>query len=204
MRQWALRACGIQGTQQLYVIGLWALGNRLTTTAAAGGDFSLGTRITAIGLSAAVVLWAVGIALLFGLPSYYRQQPGTTPDFYTAIFRRKIILWSIFAAFVQNIFLSAQYGRTWSYLWSSQHAPGWAVFLLVLFFFVFLWTIGLWIFSHLSATHSWILPLFAVGLLCPRWAQELWACSGMGSSLPWAGSAVASALVGRSLFLWLA
>ena len=204
MRQWALRACGIQGTQQLYVIGLWAFGNKLTTSAASGNEFSLGTQMTAIGMPIAVFLWAVGIVLLFGLPSYYRQRPGRTPDFYAAIFRRHIIVWFLIAVFVQNIFLSAQYGRTWTYLWSSQHASGWMIFLLVVGFFIILWALVLYIFSRLSATHSWILPLFAVGLLSPRWAQELWAVSGMGSYLPWAGSSLASALIGRSLFLWLA
>ena len=34
-----------------------------------------------------------------------------------------------------------------------------------------IWGVALWYFSYLSNTHSWILPLFAVGLLAPRWAQ---------------------------------
>ena len=202
-RVWAFRACAIQGLSTLYITGLWALGNKITATAAAGGTFSLGWKMTAIGMPIAALMWVVGVVLFLGLPSYYRQRPGRTPDFYKAMLRRRIIVWFVFAVFLQNIFLSAQYGRTWTYLWSSQHAPAWMILLLVLAFFVALWILILWIFSRLSTTHTWILPLFAVGLLCPRWAQEFWAVSGVGSYLPWAGSPLASALIGRTLFLWL-
>jgi alpha-1,3-glucan synthase len=105
--------------------------------------------------------------------------------------------------FIQNIFLSAPYGRNWAYLFGSKHCPGWATFLLVLLFFVVLWAIILWYFSRLSETHSWFVPLFAVGLGAPRWCQIWWATSGIGSYLPWAGSSLASAVLGRCLWLWL-
>lgn len=105
--------------------------------------------------------------------------------------------------FVQNVFLSAPYGRNWSYLFSSKHAPSWAIGLEVLFFFVVVWAVILWYFSYLSMTHSWILPLFAVGLGAPRWCQILWSTSGIGAYLPWAGSPLGSAILGRGLWLWL-
>lgn len=93
------------------------------------------------------------------------------------------------AVFIQNIFLSAPYGRNWSYLFASKHISGGAVsrlchgvpgvcadvivqvFGLIVLFFIVLWALILYYFSYLSTTHSWFLPLFAVGLLAPRWAQ---------------------------------
>ena len=42
-----------------------------------------------------------------------------------------------------------------------------------------------------------------MALIAPRWCQMLWATSGMGYYLPWAGPPVVGALVGRSLWLWL-
>lgn len=203
VKDWAFRACAIQGTQQLYIVGLWFWGDYLTSASAAGRAISYTWQVTAIGIPIGVFLWAVGVVLFLGLPEYYRQKPGAVPDFYSSIWRRKIIVWFFVAVFIQNIFLSAPYGRNWAYLWSSKHAPGWAVFLLVLLFFVALWIGALWYFSKLSSVHTWILPLFAVGLGAPRWCQILWSTSNIGTYLPWAGSPLASALLGRSLWLWL-
>ena len=42
-----------------------------------------------------------------------------------------------------------------------------------------------------------------MGLGAPRWAQLLWSTSNVGAYVPWAGGAVASALAGRALWLWL-
>lgn len=55
----------------------------------------------------------------------------------------------------------------------------------------------------LSKRHAWIIPIFAVGLGTPRWCQMLWSTSNIGAYLPWAGGPLASALVGRVLWLWL-
>ena len=148
-------------------------------------------------------MWAVGTILFLGLPSYYRQDPGKVPSFYKSIYRRKIILWFFAAVVIQNYWLSAPYGRNWRYLWTTQHAPAWAIALLAGFFFVIIWTTILIFMSRMSKAHSWILPVFAIGLGAPRWCQMLWGTSAAGSYLPWAGSAVASALLGRSLWLWL-
>ncbi|KAG9707834.1 glycosyltransferase family 5 protein, partial [Aureobasidium melanogenum] len=119
------------------------------------------------------------------------------------VMRRKIIVWFFIAVFVQNYFLASIYGRNWKYLWSSKHAPGWAIFLLIVLFFVIIWALLLWWFSQLSTTHSWYIPIFAIGLGAPRWCQILWSCSNIGMYLPWAGSPIASALLGRGLWLWL-
>jgi alpha-1,3-glucan synthase len=74
---------------------------------------------------------------------------------------------------------------------------------LVVAFFGVAWVLILFIFARLSKSHSWILPVFACGLGAPRWAQIWWGVSGMGLFLPWAGSYTTSALVSRSLWLWL-
>lgn len=49
--------------------------------------------------------------------------------------------------------------------------------------------------------HSWLLPVFAIGLGCPRWCQMWWGTSGMGLYLPWGGSA--GPYIGVCTWLWL-
>jgi alpha-1,3-glucan synthase len=203
VKEWAFRACAIQGTQQVYVIGMWAWGTSLTQASASGTATDYGAMMTAIGVPVALFLWAVGAILWIGLPEFYRQTPGGLPQFYKAALRRKIIVWFFFAVFVQNFFMSAQFGRNWSYLWSSQHAPTYAIVLLVIFFFVILWLAILYMFSRLSMSHSWILPMFAVALGAPRWCQIWWSVSNIGYYLPWAGGPIGSAVLGRCLWLWL-
>jgi alpha-1,3-glucan synthase len=104
---------------------------------------------------------------------------------------------------IQNYWLSAPYGRNWSYLWSSNAAPAWSIVLLMILFFGVVWCAFMWLFGHLSKADSWIIPLFAIGLGAPRWCQMLWGISNIGLYVPWAGGPVASALLGRSLWLWL-
>ena len=210
---WLYRACVIQGTQSAYVIALWYWGAELTKETAAGlasqnNPYALSTVadswvLSAITIPIAFGMWVVGFLLLKGLPAYYRQAPGAVPSFYSSVFRRRIILWFFVAVALQNYWLSAPYGRNWAFLWSSRQAPAWAIGLLIILFFGVVWALFLWVFSRLSKDHSWILPLFAIGLGAPRWAQMLWSCSGIGSYLPWAGGPVASALVSRTLWLWL-
>lgn len=57
--------------------------------------------------------------------------------------------------------------------------------------------------TALSREHSWIVPIFSVGLGAPRWAQIWWATSNIGLYLPWAKNYVIGALVSRGLWLWL-
>ncbi len=103
---------------------------------------------------------------------------------------------------LQNYFLSAPYGRNWRYLFSSSLTPGWSIFLIVIFFFLIVWFVMLWAFSVLSRKHSWILPIFAIGLLAPRWCQMLWGTSNIGLYIPWGGPTI-GALLGRCLWAWL-
>jgi len=160
--------------------------------------------MAAITLPIAGLLWVLGIILFTSLPPYYRQSPGKIPDFYQTLLRRKIIGWFFVTVILQNYFLSAPYSRSWEYLWSSNIAPHWAIGLLVLAFFIGVWAGFLAVFSQLSKKHSWILPIFAIGLGAPRWAQTLWGTSGIGLWVPWMpGGHVAGALAGRALWLWL-
>lgn len=158
---------------------------------------------TAIMTPIAALIWSIGLINFFGLPKYYRQDPGHVPSFYKAVLGRKIVIWFFIVIIIQNFFMSASTGRNWQYLFSSVHSEWWQVALLCVFFFIFVWAGLLFIFGKLSKEHSWILPMFAIGLVAPRWAQILWATSNIGLYLPWTNSAIASALVSRSLWLWL-
>lgn len=205
-QSWAFRACVIQGSQQLFVAALWYWGSTLTAESNAGLSPSVvltsSPKITGITTPIAVFLWAVALLILFGLPNYYRQQPGKIPSFYSALFRRKIVLWFFVAVILQNYWLSAPYGRNWRYLWNSQHAPAWGIVLLLLLFFVGVWGLMLLILGRLSKQHSWIIPIFSIGLGAPRWSQMLWGISGIATYVPW-GSSAFGAILGRALWCWL-
>lgn len=208
VRSWVFRACTIQGTQQLYVAVLWYWGSLISKRTAQGVTVATDVvsttwRITAITCSVAVLLWGVGLVVMLGLPKYYRQQPGRMASFYVSMTRRKLVLWFFFTVAVQNFFLANPYGRNWTFLFASVHAKAWQVVLLVLLFFVGVWAAMLWVFGYLSKSHAWVIPLFAIGLGAPRWAQIWWGVSGLGLSLPWAGGYTASALLSRSIWLWL-
>jgi alpha-1,3-glucan synthase len=151
----------------------------------------------------AVFLWTVGIVLFFGLPSYYRQSADRVPSLYMSLLRRKTVIWFFIAVVLQNYFLAVPYGRNWFFLFSSKHVSYGAILGLTAFFFVIVWTAILLGFAWISKSHPWFLPLFAVGLGAPRWAQMLWGTSGFGLYLPWAGSATLGAILSRSLWLWL-
>lgn len=103
---------------------------------------------------------------------------------------------------LQGYWLACTYGRNWTFLWSSQHAPRWSIACLVIFFFVFVWGAVLWILSRLTKQHSWLIPILAIGLGAPGWCQMLWGVSGVGYHIPWAGL-VGGALISRSIWLWL-
>lgn len=205
VRSWMFRACTIQGTQQIYIAALWFWGSYASKIQNNGGTLiaSSNRTVTCVTIPIAVFLWAIGAVLFVGLPDPYRSKPGYVSAFYRSLLRRKIVVWFLIVAVIQNYFLSAPYGRSWTYLWGSTIAPYWAVALLVVLFFVGIWAIFLAIMAYLSKEHSWALPLFAIGLGAPRWAQMLWGTSSVGMYLPWAGSNLSGALLGRVLWLWL-
>jgi alpha-1,3-glucan synthase len=209
VKSWGYRALWIQGIQQSYIAALWFWGSRANQATVSGFSwthtrFFNGYSMTVLTVLVAMLLWFIGTVLYIGLPDYYRQAPEKIPSFYRSSLGRRVVLWFLFAICLQNLFMSAQTGRNWSYLWNSKHAPAWTIAALLVIFFIGIWALALKILANASATHPWTLPIFAVGVGAPRWAQILWSTSGMGAWMPWAGgSYVASALVGRILWLWL-
>ncbi|KAM7214975.1 alpha-1,3-glucan synthase [Rhypophila decipiens] len=205
-KQWITRALSVSGVAQLYSLLLWYWGSLVSNQDTTSTIFLSGTNIpqaVVVCVPFAVFFWVIGAVLFVGLPDFYRQAPAQIPGFYISLYRRKIVPWFFVMVILQNYWLSAQYGRTWQFLFASQFIPGWGVFLLALGFLLGLWSIVLYGFSHFSDEHTWLLPIFAIGLCAPRWAQEFWATSGIGWYIPWAGSPVGSAILSRCLWLWL-
>ncbi|RAL03720.1 alpha-1,3-glucan synthase [Aspergillus ibericus CBS 121593] len=208
LSSWIYRATVIQGSQQLCISFLWYWGSWMANLNQQGStQFSLTMTnpraLLGIGIGLACLLWLLAGLVFFGLPAYYRKAPGQVPTFYLSLFRRRIILWFFYMVFISNYWLSAPYGRNWLYLWSSKHAKVWQIILLVLLFFIVVWAAALWVFHVFSKRHAWFIPIFAIGLGAPRWAQMLWATSNIGTYVPWAGGPVAGAILARALWLWL-
>ena len=205
VRIWVIRACAVQGLQQMYISGLWYWGSQLSSYDSNGIPVARAsnTLISAICLPVSLLMIALSILTYLGLPNYYRQTPGSIPSFFKSIFRRKLIICFLVSVLIQNYWLSSVYGRSWRFLWTSSHAATWQILLLVILFFGIIWLALFSQLAHLSREHSWLFPVLAVGLGAPRWAQILWGVSGMATSLPWVGSATGGALVARALWLWL-
>ncbi|KOS40296.1 hypothetical protein ACN38_g8832 [Penicillium nordicum] len=205
VKDWMFRASLIQGISQLYTVALWYWSSKVSAAEVGGvSTVALNSwKLTAVVMPIAAVCFIIGVLLALGLPKYYRQAPGKILFFYTSLFRRRIVLWFFFMVIIQNWFLSAAFGRNWSFLWSSQHTKPWEVALLVLFFFVVLWVGVMLLFRFLSKEHSWILPVFGLSIGAPRWAQTWWGTSNIGYYLPWAGGLTSGAIASRCLWLWL-
>ena len=94
VRTWVIRACAVQGVQQIYISGLWYWGSQLSSYDSNGIPVAQAsnTLISAVCFPVAVLLMALSVVTFFGLPEYYRQTPGSIPSFFKSIFRRKLIL----------------------------------------------------------------------------------------------------------------
>ncbi|KAL4786852.1 hypothetical protein BJX76DRAFT_62583 [Aspergillus varians] len=205
VKDWMFRASLIQGLSQIYTVALWFWSSRVTAVQVGGvSTAALHTwKLTAVVMPIALVCFVIGVLLALGLPKYYRQAPGKILFFYTSLFRRRIVLWFFFMVIVQNWFLSAAFGRNWSFLWTSQHAKTWHIVILVVGFFIVLWVALMLVFRFLAKEHSWILPVFGLSIGAPRWAQTWWGTSNIGYYLPWAGGLTSGAIASRCLWLWL-
>ena len=97
MRTWVIRACAVQGVQQIYISGLWYWGSLLASYDSNGIPAARASDavISAVCLPVAVLLIALAVVVYQGLPEYYRQTPGSIPSFFKSIFRRKLIIVSI-------------------------------------------------------------------------------------------------------------
>ncbi|THG99779.1 hypothetical protein EW026_g2645 [Hermanssonia centrifuga] len=181
---WTMRACVVQGSQQIWVAALWYWGNELNGAAAnSNPPWWIVLVVWPLGVISALFAYL----MLYGLPDYYRQTPPKVPNFLRTLFRRKKIG-------------HLPYGRNWGFLWAVP-IPKWQILLLVIGFFIGVWALMLGVLTHFSKTHTWLLPVFAVGLGAPRWCQMLWGTSSLALYIPWAGHA--GPYLGISLWLWL-
>ena len=110
------------------------------------------------------------------------------------------MLWFLFSETVSAFWLSGLYGRNWTFLWTQPLSPL-STAGMIIFFFGIVWFSLLYGFRVWSKTHSWIICVFAVGLVCPRWGQIFWSTSTLGTFLAWASEA--GAYLSLGLFLWL-
>ncbi|KAJ7582663.1 modular protein with glycoside hydrolase family 13 and glycosyltransferase family 5 domains [Mycena floridula] len=194
---WILRACLVQGSQQIWVAALWYWGHQLNGRS---DDYIAPWWICLVVWPLSAICFSFSYLLFHGLPEYYHQTPPQVPQFLRSLFRRKLVLWFFASEILRDYWLSGPYGRNWSFLWSVP-LPTYQIVLLIVLFFVGLWSAMLYCLTHLSKTHSWLLPIFAVGLGAPRWCQMLWGTSSLALYIPWAGSG--GPYLGLSLWLWL-
>lgn len=198
---WVYRACVVQGTQQLWVAALWYWGFKLQGTDPTDTGSVPPAWINIFTLGLGWMCFFIGYVLFVGLPTYYRNVPGQVPNFVKTLFRRKLVLWYLASEVLRNYWLSGPYGRNWSFLWNGQTLPVWVTVVLVIVFFVGVWAVLMRFLSLASKKHTWLLPIFAVGLGAPRWCQMLWGTSSVALYIPWAGKA--GPYLGTSLWLWL-
>ncbi|GKT68656.1 alpha-glucan synthase [Colletotrichum tofieldiae] len=204
--KWIQRLAIIQGLTQLYTLGLWAWGSLVSEAEAnsvAKPTLAGSTYLLAICAPVALLLWVIGAVLYLGLPDFYREMPGPIPRLWLTLLKRKTVAWYFIAVCIQNYFLSTLFGRSWFFLFSSQHVPIWSMVILALFFFIIVWALAIWALARASESHPWLFPMFAVGLGVPRWAQTWWGTSRIGVYMPWAGSVIAGTVLSRILWLWL-
>ncbi|CCM02383.1 uncharacterized protein FIBRA_04479 [Fibroporia radiculosa] len=194
---WIMRACIVQGSQQIWVAALWYWGYTLDD-APAGNMAPWWIVLIVWPLAVMSVIFAY--LMLYGLPDYYRQTPPKVPHFLKTLFRRKIVLWFLGSEILRDYWLSGPYGRNWTFLWNVD-IPKWQILLLVVAFFIGVWGLLMLGLTRLSKTHTWLLPVFAVGLGAPRWCQMMWGTSSLALYIPWAGNA--GPYLGVSLWLWL-
>lgn len=104
-----MRACLVQGSQQIWVAALWYWGNSLDGVKQ---NNMAPWWIVLIVWPLSVMSFAFVYLLLYGLPGkhaafylrsthretdtstdYYRQTPPKVPNFLKTLFRRKLVLW---------------------------------------------------------------------------------------------------------------
>ncbi|KAI9206635.1 glycoside hydrolase family 13 and glycosyltransferase family 5 domain-containing protein [Polychytrium aggregatum] len=200
---WITRASVIEGIRQLWVGALWYWATASANVAIqSGSSLSTGTlwALFAFSLVFGWIFLLIGLLLPHGLPEFYLHMPSSLPGLLKTLFRRKLVLWFLFSDILRNYWLSAVYGRSWEFLWQQPNANPILIGVQVVVFFGVIWGCLMWLLARGSKVHSWLLPIFAVGLIAPRWAQIWWATANYGM-LSWAGPA--APYVGTGLWLWL-
>ena len=112
VKGWVIRACIIQGLQQIWSSAMWYWGNGLNNR----DSKIFQMYVTGVPMSVAVIVWGLGALLIFfsiamfsGLPKYYRQAPGNIPAFYRSLYRRKVIVWFLISQILSNFWLALAY-----------------------------------------------------------------------------------------------
>ena len=100
---WILRACIVQGTQQVWVAGLWYWGDKLK--GAQPDNITPWWIVTAVW-PLSVMSFVFAYLMLYGLPDYYRQTPPKVPNFLKTLFRRKLVLWFLGSEILRDYWLS--------------------------------------------------------------------------------------------------
>ena len=100
---WILRACIVQGTQQVWVAALWYWGDKLK--GAAPGNITPWWIVTVVW-PLSVMSFVFAYLMLYGLPDYYRQTPPKVPNFLKTLFRRKLVLWFLGSEILRDYWLS--------------------------------------------------------------------------------------------------
>ncbi|KAF5383371.1 hypothetical protein D9757_008431 [Collybiopsis confluens] len=196
---WVYRACIVQGSQQVWVAALWYWGFTLNDHSP---SYVAPWWLTIIVWPLSMMCFLFAFLLYRGLPEFYRQTPPKVSHFLTTLFRRKLVIWFLISEVLRDYWLSGPYGLNWTYLW-SVNIPKLHILFLVLGFFIVVWGLCLVVLSHFSKTHTWLLPVFAVGLGAPRWCQMLWGTSSLATYVPW-GPHSSGPYLSISLWLWLA
>lgn len=196
---WIMRACVVQGLQQIWgrlsrqastdiaVSALWYWGYTLSGTDP--GKYVPSVAIICVVWPLAAISLLFAVLMYWGLPEYYHQIPPYVPNFFKTLVRRKLVIWFLISEILRNYWLSSVYGRNWQFLWQAADVPKWSIVIMIIIFFIGIWGLLLGILIKYSKVHAWLLPVFAVGLGCPRWCQMFWGVSGLGLYVSWGGAA---------------
>jgi len=185
--------------QQIWVTALWYWGFQLNgAPPGSKTPWWIVLFVWPLSIMSFVFMWCT----FKGLPEYYRQVPPKVPNFIRTLFRRRLVVWFLASEILRDYWLSGPYGRNWTFLWNqSGLIPQWVIAILVAVFFIGVWALMIYILTEFSKTHTWLLPVFAVGLGAPRWCQMLWGTSSLALYVPWGGAA--GPYLATSLWLWL-
>lgn len=132
-----MRACIVQGLQQIWVSALWYWGYTLN-----GQDptkYVPPRAICYVVFPLAAMSFTFAALLFKGLPEYYRQIPPYVPNFFKTLVRRKLVLWFWVSEILRSYWLSGPYGRNWQFLWSAIGIPTWSIVVMIIIFFIGIW-----------------------------------------------------------------
>ncbi|KAI8589864.1 glycoside hydrolase family 13 and glycosyltransferase family 5 protein [Geranomyces variabilis] len=200
-RVWIMRASFVDGLRLLWISLLYYWAYTITRVVPRGTVVAnVPLAIVLICWIGAAVLFAIATILFTSLPSYYTTRSPSIPNFVNFLLRRKVVQWWLISEVFRNFWLSPSYGRNWIYLWRAP-LPDWGTFVLIFGFFVLVWWAVMMLMYKNSGVHSWYLPILGCALGAPRWAQMIWAMSGVAWAVPFFGAA--GPWVGVGVWLWL-